>query len=94
MVIVSSLQTLPLKGLEQGHTYTLVVTNAGSAATLQFKHASDATFRTHPTFTGTPTSGVILAQFVCISPDMQLVFGSNPASPYYLSVVCHASAQF
>jgi hypothetical protein len=90
----STLQELPLEGLEVGRRYTLVVTNISVNATLQFRHCGDSTYRTHPSFTGTAASNVIMGEFVCVSTDVKLVFASAPGGTYYVSAVQHTAATF
>ena len=95
MILQTNLQTLPLTGLEQGHDYLIVVSNAQSAVTLQFRHAGDPTYRDHPDFTAVaPVATVVMRSVRICSYDMRIVFATAPPSNYYVSCVASASATF
>lgn len=96
MIRATDLQVLPLEDLEQGHTLAIVVTNAQSAVTLQFRHAGDPTYRNHPDFTAVaPVATVIAKSVLCCSTDMRLSFASaQAANLYYVSCIAAASATF
>lgn len=94
MIKSSQLQTLPITGLDQGHRYYLVVTNAESDVSIEFKHAGDPTWRVLPDAGGTPVSGVVAFELLVFTPDMRLVFAGAPSSTYYFSAVCSAVATF
>ena len=96
MILQTDAQTLPLTGLEQGHTFVIVVTNAQSAVTLQFRHAGDPTYRNHPDFVAVAPVGTVVSRaLMCCSTDMRLSFASaQTANPYYVSCIPAASATF
>lgn len=89
----STSQTLTLEGLNQGHNYTLVITNAQSDVSVQFKHASDPTWRDMPNVNGSQAD-VITHYFFCFTPTMQIAFASAPTEPYFVSCICEAMAEF
>jgi hypothetical protein len=95
MILETNLQVVPLQELEQGHTFVIVVTNAQSAVTLQFRHAGDPTYRDHPDFTAVAPIGTVVTRAVmCCTPDMRLSFASAPVSTCYISAIASASATF
>lgn len=80
--------------LQQGQTMVIVLTNA-TACILQFLNAGDATWHTHPGFTGTPNgAGVIIQELRCISGRMRLNFTVQPVTPYNLSLTWAAAPTF
>jgi len=86
-------QIFPLKGLTQGHTQTVTITNAEGPCKLQFKHIDDtATWHDHPGFVGTVTGGVLVESFVCISASMRIRFDAMPTGAVSVSTVCGATA--
>jgi hypothetical protein len=87
MQYTGQLQQINLTYLEQGHLMVIVLTNVADIPKLEFKHAGDTTWRTHPGFSGTITNGVVIQEVRCISGTMRLNFADAPASPYFLSVV-------
>jgi hypothetical protein len=88
------LQTLPVTGLDQGHRYYFVISNAASEVTVEFKHAGDPTWRTLPDAGGVPDGTVVAFELLVFTPEMRLVFASAPIANYYFSAVCAASATF
>ena len=94
MIKSSLLQTLPITGLDQGHRYYLVVSNAQSNVSIEFKHAGDPTWRVLPGAGGAPSGTVVAFELLVFTPEMRLVFASNPSSTYYFSAVCSAVATF
>lgn len=95
MIRATDIQTLPLEDLEQGHTFAIVVTNAQSAVSLQFRHADDPTYRDHPDFTAVAPVGTVVSRaIICCAPDMRLVFADAPTETYYVSCIAAASATF
>ena len=95
MIRQTNLQTLPLTGIEQGHTFVIVITNAQSAVTLQFRHADDPTYRDHPDFTAiTPVGTVVTRTVMACTADMRVVFATAPPSTYYISCIAACSATF
>ena len=95
MIYESNLQVLPLRDIEGGHTCLIVVTNAQSAVTLQFRHSSDQTYRDHPDFTAiAPVGTVVSKAVICCSSDMRLSFAAAPGAVYYATSIPTASATF
>ncbi len=95
MILQTTDLTLPLTGLSQGQTFAIIVTNAQSSVTLQFRHAGDPTYRDHPDFVAvTPVGTVVSRALMCCSTDMRLVFASAPAEAYFVSCVPAASPTF
>lgn len=96
MLLETDLQIIPLDGLDQGHTYAIVVTNAQSAVTLQFRHAGDPTWRTHPELVNIAPVGTVVSKSVfCFTPQMRLSFASpQTGNKYYLSCTASAEATF
>jgi hypothetical protein len=95
MILQTNLQILPLTELEQGHTFLVLVSNAQSAVSLQFRHAGDPTWRTHPDFSSvTPVGTVVARAVICVSTDMRLSFANAPGGTYYVSCIPVATATF
>ena len=87
-------QTVQLKGMDQGHDITLVITQAPSNCRLQFRHAGDTTWATYPDFSGVATGGVLVETFLCVSAEMRIVFDTVPSSNVFISTVVAAKATF
>lgn len=95
MILETNLQIVPLTELEQGHTFLIVVTNAQSAVSLEFRHAGDLTWRTHPDFSAVaPTATVVTRAIICVSTEMRLSFAAAPGATYHVSCFPVATATF
>jgi hypothetical protein len=88
-------QIRELRGLEVGQSFSLVITNAQSACTLEFLHAHNPEWVPYPAFAGNPVDGVILAEHIrCVSGRMRIKFANPPTEKYYASIVTHALARY
>jgi hypothetical protein len=64
--------SMPLTEVRPGHRYTLAVTGATTAVSLEFQHVKEGAWFPQPGFTATPAGGVVFSEFVCITPRMRV----------------------
>jgi len=94
-IVESGVQSFDLKGLQQGHTMTLIMTNLGTnACKLQFKNQLEDVWYDYPGFDSVPFQGAIIQDFRCVSARMRVVRESVPTSDWYVTVIQTAQPDF
>lgn len=89
-------QYIPLTGAKEGHRYSIMITGALSAVTLEFQHEVDGAWFTDPTF-GTPAQAAIVFKEVpCVVPRMRLKngAGAQEGTPWVATWVKQTSDTF
>lgn len=86
--------SMPLTGVRAGNRYTLAVTGATTAVSLEFQHVKGGAWFAQPGFVATPAGGVVFSEFACITSRMRVNCAAGQVASWTATWVKQASEEF